>query len=62
MDKAYFLDKDGIKEIYEGVTNKLYTAIDPASAFGDYGCAAVYRMNDAGDMEIIHVEYLEPKK
>lgn len=60
----FFLSKEGLNEIYDGVVNKLYekVAVDPASAFGDYGCATVYKLNDADDLELIRVEYLEPRK
>lgn len=64
-DSLFFMTKDGLHEIYDGVVNKLYENatihMDPASAFGDYGCAVVHKLNDAGEIEIVHVEYLEPK-
>jgi hypothetical protein len=65
-DSLFFMVKNGVNELYEGVVNKLYEAatvnVDPASAFGEYGCAVVHRLNDAGEIEIVHVEYLEPIK
>jgi len=65
-DRLFFMTNDGLHEIYDGVVNKLYekatVSFDPASFSGDYGCAVVHRLDDNGDLEIVHIEYLEPKK
>lgn len=65
-DRLFFMGDEGLCEIYDGVVNKLYekatVSFDPASFVGDYGCAVVHRLDDKGDLEIVHAEYLEPKK
>lgn len=65
-DRLFFMGDNGLHEIYDGVVSKLYenatVSFDPASFAGDYGCAVVHRLDDKGDLEIVHVEYLEPKK
>ncbi len=59
----YFMNDEGMHKLYDGIVTKLYdeVKIDPASAFGDYGCATIYKMNDSGEMELVHVEYLEKR-
>jgi len=58
---VYFCSNAGLMA-YDGKDIKpVYTAYDPASPDGDFGCEVTYRIGESGEQEIESFRYLAKK-
>lgn len=59
----YWLSPERMMVLHEGQEPiEISMACDPASWEGDYGCKAEYKTHPDGTIEIINVEYTNPRK